>query len=82
MSNVSKIEITEELEAKCIAWAMDNDPVAMRKFPMKITDTEAFKDAQLMARIAVSNLSNSIPADAFWFAAVQTLKAAYAGEKK
>lgn len=52
---------------------------------MKITDTEAFKDAQLMARIAVStvsNLSNSIPADAFWFAAMQTLKAAYAGEKK
>ena len=82
MSNVSKIEITEELEAKCIAWAMDNDPVAMRKFPMKITDTEAFKDAQLMAHIAVSNLSNSITADAFWFAAMQTLKAAYAGEKK
>lgn len=49
---------------------------------MKITDIEAFKDAQLMARIAVSNLSNAIPADAFWFAAMQTLKAAYAGEKK
>ena len=49
---------------------------------MKITDTEAFKDEQLMARIAVSNLSNSIPADVFWFAAMQTLKAAYAGEKK
>lgn len=57
MSNVSTIEITEELEAKCIAWTMDNDLVAMRKFPMKITDTEAFKDAQLMARIAVSNLN-------------------------
>lgn len=82
MNNVSTIEITEELEAKCIAWAIDNDPVAMCKFPMKITDIEAFKDAQLMARIAVSNLSNSIPADAFWFAAMQTLKAAYAGEKK
>lgn len=49
---------------------------------MKITDIEAFKDAQLMARIAVSNLSNSIPSEAFWFAAMQTLKAAYAGEKK
>lgn len=55
---------------------------------MKITDTEAFKDAQLMARIAVStvstvsNLSNSIPADAFWFAAMKALKEAYAGEKK
>lgn len=55
---------------------------------MKITDIEAFKDSQLMARIAVSNLSNlsnlsnSIPADAFWFAAMQTLKAAYAGAKK
>ena len=82
MSNVSTIEITEELEAKCVAWAMDNDPVAMRKFPMKITDTEAFKDAQLMACIAVSNLSKNVPADAFWFAAMQTLKAAYAGEKK
>ncbi|WQN07603.1 hypothetical protein [Escherichia phage vB-Eco-KMB36] len=49
---------------------------------MKITDIEAFKDAQLMARIAVSNLSNSIPADAFWAAAMKALKAAYAGEKK
>lgn len=49
---------------------------------MKITDIEAFKDAQLMALIAVSNLSNSIPADAFWSAAMQTLKVAYAGEKK
>lgn len=49
---------------------------------MKITDTEEFKDAQLMARIAVSNPSNSIAADAFWFAAMQALKAAYAGEKK
>lgn len=82
MNNVPTIAITAELEARCIAWAMDNDPVAMRKFPMKITDIEAFKDAQLMARIAVSNLSNSIPADAFWFAAMQTLKATYAGEKK
>lgn len=82
MNNVPTIAITAELEARCIAWAMDNDPVAMRKFPMKITDTEAFKDAQLMARIAVSNLSRNIPADAFWFTAMQILKAAYAGEKK
>lgn len=82
MNNVPTIAITAELEARCIAWAMDNDPVAMRKFPMKITDIEAFEDAQLMARIAVSNLSNSIPADAFWNAAMHTLKAAYAGEKK
>lgn len=49
---------------------------------MKIKDIEAFKDAQLMARIAVSNLSSNIPADSFWTAAMQTLKAAYAGEKK
>ncbi|UGI01102.1 hypothetical protein LQR02_25030 (plasmid) [Escherichia coli] len=49
---------------------------------MKITDTEAFEDAQLMARIAVGNLSGNIPADAFWAAAMQALKAAYAGEKK
>lgn len=49
---------------------------------MKITDAEAFKDAQLMARIAVSNLSSNTPADAFWAAAMQALKAAYAGEKK
>lgn len=49
---------------------------------MEITDIEAFKDAQLMARIAVSNLSATIPAEWFWFAAMQTLKAAYAGEKK
>lgn len=49
---------------------------------MKITDIEAFKDAQLMARIAVSNLSSNIPADSFWAAAMKALKAAYAGEKK
>ncbi len=49
---------------------------------MKITDIEAFEDAQLMARIAVNNLSSNIPADAFWVAAMQALKAAYAGEKK
>lgn len=49
---------------------------------MKITDIEAFEDAQLMARIAVNNLSSNIPADAFWFAAMQTLKAAYAGGEK
>lgn len=82
MNNVPTIAITAELEARCIAWAMDNDPVAMRKFPMKITDIEAFEDAQLMARIAVNNLGGSIPADAFWTAAMKALKAAYAGEKK
>lgn len=49
-------------------------------YPLR--DTEAFKDAQLLARIAVNNLSTRIPADAFWFAAMQTLKAAYMGEKK
>ena len=49
---------------------------------MKITDIEAFEDAQLMARIAVHNLSYNIPADAFWSAAMKALKAAYAGEKK
>lgn len=49
---------------------------------MKITDTEALKDAQLMARIAVNNLSDNIPADSFWAAAMKALKEAYAGEKK
>lgn len=49
---------------------------------MKITDTEEFKDAQAMARVAVYNLSTTVPAEWFWFAAMQTLKAAYAGEKK
>ncbi|WP_213067485.1 hypothetical protein [Acinetobacter baumannii] len=36
----------------------------------------------MVGRIAVNNLSTRIPADAFWFAAMQTLKAAYAGEQK
>lgn len=49
---------------------------------MKIKDIEAFEDAQLMARIAISNLGGSIPADSFWAAAMQALKEAYAGEKK
>ncbi|MFT0831666.1 hypothetical protein [Salmonella enterica] len=48
----------------------------------QLRDTEAFKDAQLLARIAVNNRSTRIPADAFWFAAMQALKAAYMGEKK
>lgn len=47
---------------------------------MKITDIDAFEDAQLMARIAVGNLSGNIPAAAFWAAAMQALKAAYADE--
>lgn len=41
---------------------------------MKITDKLAFEDAQSMARIAV-NKSDC----AFWFAAMQALKAAYKG---
>ncbi|HAF5411047.1 TPA: hypothetical protein G7958_004588 [Salmonella enterica] len=59
---------------------LQSDKVFYHCKPLR--DTEAFKDAQLMARIAVNNLSSNIPADAFWFAAMQTLKAAYAGEKK
>lgn len=42
---------------------------------MKITDKLAFEDAQIMARIAVGKLDS-----AFWFAAMQALKAAYKGE--
>ena len=49
---------------------------------MKITDIEAFEDAQLMARLAVSNLGGSVPAEWFWSAAMKALKEAYAGEKK
>lgn len=49
---------------------------------MKITDIEAFEDAQLLARVAVSNMGGSIPADSFWAAAMKALKAAYTGEKK
>jgi hypothetical protein len=41
---------------------------------MKITDKLAFEDAQIMARIAVGKLDS-----AFWFAAMQALKAAYKG---
>ncbi len=39
---------------------------------MKITDKLAFEDAQIMARIAVGKFDS-----AFWFAAMQALKAAY-----
>lgn len=41
---------------------------------MKITDKLAFEDAQIMARIAVGKFDS-----AFWFAAMQALKAAYRG---
>lgn len=43
---------------------------------MTIHDKHAFEDAQIMARIAVGKLDS-----AFWFAAMQALKAAYKGEK-
>lgn len=48
---------------------------------MKIKYREEFEDAQAMARIAVNRQNNSIPADAFWNAAMQALASAY-GENK
>lgn len=44
---------------------------------MKIKDREEFEDAQAMARIAVERTNNSIPAEAFWNAAMQALISAY-----
>lgn len=44
---------------------------------MKIKNREEFEDAQAMARIAVDGTSNSIPAEAFWNAAMQALISAY-----
>lgn len=44
---------------------------------MKIKNREEFKDVQTMARIAVERTNNSIPADAFWNAAMQALISAY-----
>lgn len=44
---------------------------------MKIKNREEFEDAQAMERIAVNRTNNSIPADAFWNAAMQSLISAY-----
>lgn len=44
---------------------------------MKIKNREEFEDAQAMVRIAVNRQNNSIPADAFWNAAMQALISAY-----
>lgn len=44
---------------------------------MKIKDREEFEDAQAMARIAVERANKSIPAEAFWNAAMQALISAY-----
>lgn len=44
---------------------------------MKIKNREEFEDAQAMARIAVDRANNSIPAEAFWSAAMQALISAY-----
>lgn len=44
---------------------------------MKIKDREEFEDAQTMARIAFERTNSSIPADAFWSAAMQALISAY-----
>lgn len=44
---------------------------------MKIKDREEFEDAQAMARIAVERTNSSIPAEAFWNAAMQALISVY-----
>lgn len=44
---------------------------------MKIKDREEFEDAQAMARIAVDRTNKSIPADAFWNAAMLALISEY-----
>lgn len=44
---------------------------------MNIKDREEFEDAQAMACIAVNIHNSSIPADAFWNAAMQALASAY-----
>lgn len=44
---------------------------------MKIKDREEFEDAQTMARIAVERTNNSIPAEAFWSAAMHALISSY-----
>lgn len=47
---------------------------------MKITDRLAFEDAQIMAQIAVAHRGGVVPAESFWGAAMQALKAAYKGK--
>lgn len=44
---------------------------------MEIQDREEFEDAQAMARIAVERANKSIPAEAFWNAAMLALISAY-----
>ena len=44
---------------------------------MKINCREEFEDAQAMARVAVERKNNSIPAEAYWNAAMQALISAY-----
>lgn len=44
---------------------------------MKIKNREEFEDAQAMARIVVERTNNSIPAEAFWNAAMKALISAY-----
>lgn len=58
------VQITPEMEIKCMAWAMQRNK--------NITDPSAFEDAQLMARIAFAKCNVS-----FWAAAMLALKQAY-----
>lgn len=44
---------------------------------MKIKCREEFEDAQDMARVAVERKNNSIPAEAYWNAAIQALISDY-----
>ena len=47
---------------------------------MKITDKHAFEDAQIMARAAIE-MTERWWKDAYWYGAMQALKAAYKEEK-
>lgn len=47
---------------------------------MKITDVRAFEDAQIMARAAIG-MTERWWKEAYWYGAMQALKAAYKGKK-
>ena len=62
--------ITPQMEAQCWAWVLSNHPA--------IHDKHAFEDAQIMARAAIE-MTERWWKEAYWYGAMQALKAAYKG---
>lgn len=71
--------LADQYNGKMVADAEAQEKEAKRKVngdSTMINDREAFEDAQILAEIAYHKMDSS-----YWFAAMETLKAAYKGKR-